>query len=172
MFDMILEIREGRDQIFLELTYARDLFASDLMAVWAESLASIVRMVCADPDTPLKQFPWPSGRIEPEIKPAGMEETPNVPKSASDGNRVGDDMGVKALITAWQSVLGVSTAGPEDDFFELGGDSITAMRLEAELFKAGWYLPATAIYELARLGELMQMIESAEIFDDEEDEFV
>jgi amino acid adenylation domain-containing protein len=172
MFDMILEIREGRDQIFLELTYARDLFASDLMAVWAESLTSIVRMVCADPDTPLKQLPWPSGRIEPEIKPAGMEETPNVPKSASDGNRAGDDMGVKALITAWQSVLGVSTAGPEDDFFELGGDSITAMRLEAELFKAGWYLPATAIYELARLGELMQMIESAEIFDDEEDEFV
>lgn len=172
MFDMILEIREGREQIFLELTYARDLFASDLMAVWAESLAAIVRMVCADPDTLLKQLPWPSGRIEPEIKPAGMEETPNVSKSASDGTRVGDDMAVQALISAWQTVLGVSTAGPDDDFFELGGDSITAMRLEAELFKAGWYLPATAIYELARLGELMQMIESAEIFDDEEDEFV
>jgi surfactin family lipopeptide synthetase B/lichenysin synthetase B len=120
MFDMILEIREGRDQIFLELTYAKDLFASDLMAVWAESLAAIVRMVCADPGKCLRQLPWPSDRIEPEIKRAGMDESPHLPKSASDGTRAGDDMAVQALITAWQAVLGVSTTGPEDDFLNWG----------------------------------------------------
>lgn len=171
MFDMILEIREGRDQIFLELTYARDLFQPDLMRVWADAVAAVVRTVCTDPGRTLGQLPWPSGRILHKLKPAGDDDAPHIPQFSSDADWAGDDMAAQALITAWQEVLDVSTPGSEDDFFELGGDSITAMRLEAELFKAGWYLPATTIYERARLGELMQMMEPADAFDDEDDEF-
>ena len=71
---------------------------------------------------------------------------------------------------AWKDILGEEPLGPEDDFFEHGGDSITAMRLEGELFKAGWYLPAAQIYETARLGDLAAMVEPAECFDDEYDD--
>ena len=171
MFDMILEIREGRDQIFLELTYARDLFQSDLMKIWADAVAAVVKTVCVDPGRPLGQLPWPSGQILHELKPAGYDDIQQIPQFSSDADWTGDDMMTQALISAWQEVLNVSTSGPEDDFFELGGDSITAMRLEAELFKAGWYLPATTIYEQARLGELMRMMEPADAFDEEDDEF-
>ncbi|MGD9823767.1 MAG: condensation domain-containing protein [Desulfobacter sp.] len=171
IFDIILEIREGREQIFLELTYARDLFQPGLMKTWADAVAAVVRTACADPGRPIGELPWPSDRILAEFKPAESDDDPHIPPFSYDADWAGDDMATQALITAWQEVLGVSMAGPADDFFALGGDSITAMRLEAELFKAGWYLPATTIYEQARLGELIQMMEPANAFDDEDDEF-
>ena len=169
MFDMILEIREGKDQIFLELTYARELFGPDQMKTWAEAVAEVVRTAAADPHRPLAQMPWPSGQCLPASAPEGVAvpESPPIPNA----DWPGEDMAARALIAAWQEVLGISVSGPGDDFFELGGDSITAMRLEAELFKTGWYLPATTIYERARLGELIKMMEPADAFDDEEDEF-
>ncbi|MGE7388369.1 acyl carrier protein [Streptomyces sp. NPDC004126] len=33
------------------------------------------------------------------------------------------------LIDLWQQVLGVDGIGPDDDFFDLGGSSITAIRM-------------------------------------------
>ncbi|WP_267245903.1 amino acid adenylation domain-containing protein [Streptomyces sp. PR69] len=36
-----------------------------------------------------------------------------------------------ALTEVWEEVLGTAPIGPDDDFFELGGDSLTAVRLAA-----------------------------------------
>ncbi|MEU2957363.1 amino acid adenylation domain-containing protein [Streptomyces albidoflavus] len=36
-----------------------------------------------------------------------------------------------ALTEVWEKVLGIAPIGPDDDFFELGGDSLTAVRLAA-----------------------------------------
>jgi len=37
------------------------------------------------------------------------------------------------VLKVWREALGVSDAGPDDDFFELGGDSLVATRLVAGL---------------------------------------
>jgi enterobactin synthetase component F len=38
-----------------------------------------------------------------------------------------------AVLTIWREVLGVEDAGPDDGFFDLGGDSIVATRLVARI---------------------------------------
>ncbi len=170
LFDLILEIREGQDQIFLELTYARDLFAPDLMGEWAEAVAAVIRAVAADPEQTLAQLPWPSEQDLPMSVP--VEKKDDVAEISSPAaNWLGDDEAAQILSKTWQAVLQTRSSGPEDDFFALGGNSIAAMRLEAELFKQGWYLPATSIYERARLVELIPLMTAADSFDDEDDDF-
>ena len=172
MFDLILEIREDKDRVFIELKYARDLFSAPLMQAWVNALAEIVGTASSDPGICLRDLPWPDSQVRTA---SDFAETPTMAADMSasllPADWLPDDPAALALIRVWQEVLETETPGPEDDFFELGGNSISAMRLEAGLFNAGWYLPATAIYEQARLGGLLSLVEPIDNFDDEDGDF-
>ena len=43
-----------------------------------------------------------------------------------------------ALAEIWRAVLGIEEVGPEDDFFDLGGHSLAAMRVVAKAQEQGW----------------------------------
>ncbi|MGH9348421.1 MAG: phosphopantetheine-binding protein [Vicinamibacterales bacterium] len=43
----------------------------------------------------------------------------------------------ESLLAIWEQVLGISGIGIHDDFFEIGGDSISAMRVAAKAQRAG-----------------------------------
>ena len=64
------------------------------------------------------------------------------------------------LIDLWQDVLGQRPIGPDDDFFELGGDSLTAARMIQQVGElTGRALPLGALYEsptIARLARLLR----------------
>jgi iturin family lipopeptide synthetase C len=47
----------------------------------------------------------------------------------------------QAMVDAWRSVLGGRKLGVNDNYFHLGGDSITAIQLISRLKQAGWELP-------------------------------
>jgi thioesterase domain-containing protein/acyl carrier protein len=52
------------------------------------------------------------------------------------------------LLALWQEVLGINRLGVEDNYFELGGSSLMAVRLMAEVWRRfGVKLPLTAILE-------------------------
>ncbi|MEC3980974.1 non-ribosomal peptide synthetase [Amycolatopsis sp. H20-H5] len=74
----------------------------------------------------------------PKPVAAGKAAEPRVPEQhLRHGQAVApaDDFGA-ALIEAWQDVLGVSV-GPDDNFFDLGGNSLFAMRVGAALRRGG-----------------------------------
>ena len=55
----------------------------------------------------------------------------------------------------WQEVLQASVTAPEQDFFQMGGDSLKAIKLVSELERAfGVELPVTLINEAPGFGEL------------------
>jgi acyl carrier protein len=61
---------------------------------------------------------------------------------------------------AWQEVLGVENIGPEDDFFELGGDSVLATflisRLREEL---GIAVSLLTVFESPTIAEMTAELE-------------
>ncbi|SMC85680.1 non-ribosomal peptide synthetase [Lentzea albidocapillata] len=85
----------------------------------------------------LDAFPMsPNGKLDRSAlaEPSGGAETATAPRTPAE-HRVAQ---------VWAEVLGLDAAGPEDDFFQLGGDSVLAMRT---LTLLGGGLPLRALFE-------------------------
>jgi thioesterase domain-containing protein/acyl carrier protein len=64
-----------------------------------------------------------------------------------------------AIIGAWRSALATTTCDPDDDFFDLGGSSLQAARMLAEVRTAtGVDLPLTAVFECPTLRSLADAV--------------
>ncbi len=68
-----------------------------------------------------------------------------------------------ALATLWQELLGMDDAlGPDDDFFLLGGDSLLALSLMAEIEdRFGAWMEASVLLQASTLAGMATEIESA-----------
>jgi aryl carrier-like protein len=55
----------------------------------------------------------------------------------------------KLVAAVWQESLGRADVGLDDDFFELGGDSLIALRVVAELEQRGARIGLTELYRRA-----------------------
>ncbi|MEO1619424.1 MAG: amino acid adenylation domain-containing protein [Cyanobacteria bacterium J06632_3] len=60
----------------------------------------------------------------------------------------------KTLARLWQQVLQTNRVGLEDDFFELGGDSIMAIQIAARMAESGFNISPNQIFQHSTLGEL------------------
>ncbi|HUB64895.1 MAG TPA: alpha/beta fold hydrolase [Methylocella sp.] len=66
------------------------------------------------------------------------------------------------LMEIWQRLLQRSSISPDDDFFDLGGDSLIAARLFLDIEQEiGRSLPITTIYDAPTVAKLVTLIESA-----------
>jgi acetoacetyl-CoA synthetase len=67
---------------------------------------------------------------------------------------------VDSLSAIWERVLQVSPIGPEDNFFDLGGDSLSAVTLFLEIEKlCGRQLPSVMIYNAPTIASLAAELE-------------
>jgi len=66
-----------------------------------------------------------------------------------------DDDTAKQLARIWQEELGVEVVGPDQNFFDLGGDSSLAVRMFSQVEKLfGIKLPLATLYEAPTIEEL------------------
>ncbi|WP_171630456.1 condensation domain-containing protein [Paenibacillus plantarum] len=63
------------------------------------------------------------------------------------------------IVNAWRDVLGVKDIGINHNFFNLGGDSIKAIRLAAMLSKDGMLLKIKDLYAFSTIAELSEKIQ-------------
>lgn len=69
----------------------------------------------------------------------------------------------KKLAALWQRVLGVERVGLHDNFFDLGGDSLTAVEMIAHFPKHfGRELPLGSLFEVLTVANLAAVLQSAE----------
>ncbi len=67
---------------------------------------------------------------------------------------------VEVLTQIWQQLLQVPTVGPDDNFFDLGGDSALAVQLFTEVAEAcGQQLPPVMIYHVPTIASLAVLLE-------------
>ncbi|MGI5212813.1 phosphopantetheine-binding protein [Plantactinospora sp. CA-290183] len=96
------------------------------------------------------------------LVPAGDSPTPAgavpaVPPSVT-APAGGDDL-EDLLLDWWGQALGVSGIGPSDDFFDLGGDSLTAVRVAARLRETfGADLGIGILFEASTVGRLAERL--------------
>lgn len=106
----------------------------------------------------LKSLPLsPNGKVDRAALPA-----PEVPQSsASSGNSPDTDL--EGKITAiWQRVLRQKQIGVNENFFDLGGDSLELLAAHAELQKAiSPDLPITAMFQYTTVSALAQYLSGA-----------
>jgi acyl-coenzyme A synthetase/AMP-(fatty) acid ligase/thioesterase domain-containing protein len=70
-----------------------------------------------------------------------------------------DDRIAQNVARVWQDILLVPVGGPDDDFFEAGGDSLNAITFAMELERVlGMDLSPTLIYEAPRFSEFCKVL--------------
>jgi oxalate---CoA ligase len=72
------------------------------------------------------------------------------------------------IAEVWQRLLGSKAIGPDDDFFELGGDSLLAVRMLIELERlTGKVLPTTTLFEDATIRQLAKRFVDEDLGEDQ-----
>ncbi|HEX3131502.1 MAG TPA: amino acid adenylation domain-containing protein, partial [Thermoanaerobaculia bacterium] len=67
----------------------------------------------------------------------------------------------RRIIVIWRDLLGATSIGPRDDFFELGGDSLVGIQLTAALRRTfGVDLPLRDLFEVPRVADLAARVEA------------
>jgi len=107
----------------------------------------------------MKDFPLtPNGKIDVRQLPAPEEMA-----AISLRNVAPRDEHERALGEIWQEVLALRQIGMEDDFFELGADSLSATRAFARINRRlGINLPLRAIFENPTVARLAVVARNAE----------
>ena len=76
------------------------------------------------------------------------------------GVTAGDET-TQRLLAIWRELLGLDSVGPDDNYFDLGGDSALAVHLFARIEKEfGVKLPLATLFEAQTVAELTEVLRS------------
>lgn len=92
---------------------------------------------------------------------APHQEAAGFERPALEGFEAPESEGEKLLAQVWSQLLGIRQLGVRDDFFELGGNSLLAVRLFAAIKKHyGVSLPLSTLFEAPNIRALAQLLEA------------
>jgi amino acid adenylation domain-containing protein/thioester reductase-like protein len=94
----------------------------------------------------------PNGKINRRALP-NLEQNDNVVDYEPPHNDI-----ERILVNLWKEVLGVNKVSINDNFFDLGGDSLVIVELLTSLFEYNWNLTAQDFYEYPTIKELVVKI--------------
>lgn len=126
-----------------DLKAARDLLAEQLPA------ALVPRLALVD-ELPTRT----SGKVDRNALPWPLPGTENDP-----GEALGLDGTAAWVAGLWASILGASITGPDNDFFELGGGSLSAAQLVTALRERFPEVTVAQLYDHPRLGSLAAFLD-------------
>ena len=107
----------------------------------------------------LGEFPLtPNGKVDRKALPV-----PEISAPASATGLAPRDELEESLAKIWREILGLKTVGVTDNFFDLGGHSLMAVRLMNEIRKStGVNLPLTALFQGATIERLANLVRGTE----------
>ncbi|MDG1583390.1 non-ribosomal peptide synthetase [Pseudomonas sp. GOM6] len=87
----------------------------------------------------------PAGKLDRAALPEPTWQSQSYEAPQTDNEHI--------LAAIWAEVLGVERVGRQDHFFELGGDSIVALKVVSRIRQQGLQLPLKALFEQSRLAD-------------------
>ncbi|MFC0210898.1 non-ribosomal peptide synthase/polyketide synthase [Paenibacillus chartarius] len=96
----------------------------------------------------------PNGKVDRKALPA-PEESLHTGKPYVEPRTAVE----QALVSVWQTVLGVKAIGISDNFFELGGDSIKSIQVSSRLHQAGYKLEIKHLFQYPTVAALSPFVQ-------------
>jgi aryl carrier-like protein len=141
-----------RSELIAYYTSASDVSESDVRSKVSQVLPGY--MLPAQ-FIPLPQFPTSqNGKIDRSALPAPRNRAQDASTRVAPRTDAERDM-----VAIWEDVLGFEPVGVEDNFFDIGGDSISAIRINTRARKVGLNLRPNDVFDaltITRLVELAQ----------------
>lgn len=105
----------------------------------------------------LNELPlMPNGKVDRRQFPK-----PDVNEQTQGGNYIAPRNRTELAMTKiWSDVLGISEVGIQHDFFDLGGDSLAALKILALCKREGIYLTPTDVFKLRRIDVIAEAVET------------
>jgi len=104
----------------------------------------------------------PNGKLD--RRSLARRELPRLERTVSRPPSTAEET---ALARVWAEVLGFDEVGVDENFFQLGGDSILALQVISRAARAGLRLSARQLFEHPTVAALATVVERAEASDDE-----
>ncbi|NNL78724.1 MAG: acyltransferase domain-containing protein, partial [Desulfobacterales bacterium] len=146
-FELYLNVVESATAFELKCHFKTALFDPQTIQAWLELYINTLEKIARDP----------KAQIDAPLCSRQIEQRQH--RKAQIASDVDNDL-IGRLLPIWQRVLGNSSIGPHDNFFDLGGQSLLAAKLFAEienlLCKS---IPLSALYKAPTVAKLAQIIE-------------
>jgi non-ribosomal peptide synthetase component F/thioesterase domain-containing protein/NRPS condensation-like uncharacterized protein len=151
-FELQLGILERQEGVRAQLEYNPDIFEPNTIRGMLQDYQRILAAILESPETRISQL---GVSIRLESKPT----LPTV--SSTNGLTVPQNETEKQLKKIWEELLGIRFIGVHQNYFELGGNSILAVRLFAKIentFRVK--LPLSTLIEAPTIAELARVLQN------------
>ena len=171
VFDLSLTLIEDVDQKWwAQIEYNTNLFTEDHISRMLSDYTSVLEGVVSRPEGRILTLQLPSmpGPVDilnvPSADKQRKDNENRAPslaatRKASEGPCKPVDPEQKLLVEIWKQVLGLREVGIRDSFFDLGGHSLMAVRLMAEIREVtGRQIPVSAIFRAPTIEALAPLL--------------
>jgi nonribosomal peptide synthetase DhbF len=144
-FELLVDVTDDHtpsgtpDGMTLVFEYRTSCLEPDVVEWLADAVVRALRAAADDPDVPLSRLPLPEPPRRADARDATLTPAPTAGAPADSALH-------REIAAVWSGVLGVDRIGPHDDFFQLGGNSLRAVRVAARLTGAGRAVTAAQLF--------------------------
>lgn len=168
-FDFVIEILEENGLFNMGMTYKISLFKEETIRTWGQQYKSILQLITqpTNPDGPdlrLRDFTSMDQDIT-ESFITDMEYVQNETVALTSGSVAGQGYEAprneteEMLARIWEVTLDISPVGIDDDFFQLGGDSIKAIQLISRARTKGYNFEVDHLYKNPTIKQLVAFVD-------------
>jgi len=153
-FELQLGLLERREGVRAQLEYNPTLFTSSAIQGLLEDYRTVLETLGHNPDGRLGQL---SLALRQDSKPTPLASASRIPAARPPNQNE------KQMIAIWEDVLGIRPVDLYQDYFELGGTSLLAVRLFAQIEKTfGVALPLSALFGASTVEKLAAALEGGD----------
>lgn len=147
-YDLALEVTVRANQPTGRLMYRKVLFEPNTVKRLAAEFVELLREISETPENSVGRAAWESV--------SGTQNNRNTTRPAYVAPR--NDLESR-LALIWEDVLGIENVGIHDGFFEIGGQSLLALRLFTRIEQeTGTNLPLSTLFQTTTIARLARLI--------------
>lgn len=150
-FELQMGLLERREGVRAQLEYNPALFEAATIKDILGLYETVLRAFVADPQRRLSDLPFL--RTKPVVAAPAHVSEPNIAPP--------EDEAEKQLTEIWEEILGCRPIGRDQNYFDLGGNSLLAVRLFAQVERAFKIkLPLSTLIEAQTIARLARLLRS------------